>query len=229
MSKKGTFICFEGLDGSGKTSAAKLFANYLADMQQEVVYIEKKDTNFGTPYLTQHMKKMKSVLWDFELHDPLHELGDMHWLFLMATWFSVIDHVKVRNLISEGKIVVLDNWYFKFAARYRLKQNIDFKLVEKCFSSLSQPDLVVMLDIEPAIAASRKTEFSLAETGNMDGLKGHTVENFIKYQQSVREVLRTFENQFSSAWVTIPVDQKNINDVVTEAVLKFNSFVKDLE
>lgn len=186
---KGTFICFEGLDGSGKTTIANAVYSHFKKDCKNVAYVDKKGVKFPTGYLNKHMKTLKSILWDYELDDPLHELGDFHWLYLNSSWFSVLDEVIIRPLLQKSYIVIMDNWYFKLLARFKLKSDIDHAHVFSCFSHLSVPDITVFLDISPEVAAERKQTFSISETGNMDGFSGLTEENFINYQKLVRKNL----------------------------------------
>ena len=214
MNNKGMFICFEGLDGSGKSTIAKEVVKLLKKENDKVIFLDKKSTDFDSGYVTSHMKAIKDILWDYAPDDPLNELGDHHWLYLNASWFSVLDKCKLQPLIEKGYTVVMDNWYFKFLARFSLKENFNFQLAQDCFSQLTAPDLTIFLDVDPEVAVSRREEFSISETGNMDGLSGRTSINFITYQSSVREKLKV--RSIQENWLNIDVNIMSEEDVTEE-------------
>jgi hypothetical protein len=60
----------------------------------------------------------------------------------------------------------------------------------------------VFLDIDPSLAASRKSRFTQGEVGNLDGVAGRSAEDFVRYQRAVRESLRTAAS-LSPHWLTL--------------------------
>jgi dTMP kinase len=189
MENVAQFICFEGLDGAGKTSVSESVCEELRKAGLPVTFVDKKSVEFNHPYLGAHMAALKGILWDYVPDSPIHLLGDHHWLYLVASWFSVLDHCKISPCLAQGQLVIVDNWYYKFLARFRLKTTVQFAHVRACFSAIHKPDLVILLDADPAVAATRKRTFSASEAGNADGLSGLTTANFVQYQNRVRASL----------------------------------------
>lgn len=214
--RRGRLICFEGLDGAGKTTTAALTARALADRREPSAFIEKKCTRLADPRLADRMARLKALIWDYG-ETPIFDLGDEHSLYIMASWFAAFDRCLVRPALEAGTTVVVDNWYYKFLARFRLKPSVDFDLVLRVFGGLSPVDHVIYLDIPAARAADRKATFTQAETGNLDGLSGMTRENFVSYQESVRSVLLDFAVE--RAWLTVPVDCRPPAEI-TASVMK---------
>jgi dTMP kinase len=212
MNKRGKLICFEGLDGAGKTTIAKRTVNYFLRHNDKAIFVEKKHPEFQSQYLTQHMATLKSLLWEYDPEAPLHEVGDSHWLYLMSSWFCVLDKGLVQPLLDQGRLVVVDNWYYKFISRFFLKAQLNSSHVEDCFRSLSVPDCVVLLDVSPDVAASRKKKFTVPESGNLDGLHGRTRENFIKYQDLMHQILLEFQRE--KQWAIIKTDHLSEDEVV---------------
>jgi thymidylate kinase len=212
---RGRFISFEGLDGAGKTTMARLVAGELSDAGVATRFVERKNGEFPTPELTRRMALLKELIWEYgDL--PLHEYGDEHALFNMASWFSVLDRCKIKPLLDQGCTVIIDNWYYKFASRFRAKPGINFALVKQCFSHLSRPDAVIFLDVSPSVAGGRKEQFSRGECGNFDGMTGLTRENFIRYQESVQIGLLEFARE--DEWIRIAVDDRSVMEVKAEAL-----------
>lgn len=212
---RGRLICFEGLDGAGKTTLSERVAQGLEEQGTRVRLMYRKDATFPTPGLSKRMALLKHLIWEYgEL--PLQEFGDEHALYNMASWFSVLDRCKIRPLLDEGVTVVIDNWYYKFISRFRIKPGLDFAHVRRCFAHLTSPDAVIFLDVTPSIAAQRKQDFSRGECGNFDGLTGLTRENFIRYQESVRGGLMELARE--GQWLIFPVDDRS-SDQVTASIL----------
>lgn len=180
-------ITFEGMDGSGKTTLARVVVELLLRDGLRVEHMEKKDVSFGTAYVQRHMAALKSVLWEYAPDDPLQELGDRHWLHLQASWFAALDHCRIRPANESGAVVVLDNWYFKIMARFLLKPHFEAREVMHAFAALTRPDFVFLLDLPAGTALRRKRQVSSAECGLLDGFSGRGSESFVSYQEKVRE------------------------------------------
>jgi dTMP kinase len=161
------------------------------------------------------MSLLQHVIWECG-DDPIYELGDEHSLYIMASWFAVLDHCKVRPLLAEGITLVVDNWFYKLISRFKLKSTVDFAHVKRCFEALYRPDCIVFLDVSPTVAAHRKDVFTLAEAGNLDGLSGRTRDNFVRYQASYRDVLREFATANGS--ITVKVDGRSPDEITDEVV-----------
>ncbi|HEX6593699.1 MAG TPA: adenylyl-sulfate kinase [Bacillota bacterium] len=213
---KGQFICFEGLDGSGKTTIANRVANELKKKENNIYFLNKKDISFSTGYVNHHMSTIKRVLWDYSPDDPLGELGDLHWLYLNLSWFSVLENCKIKPLIDSGYTVIMDNWHYKLQARFNLKENFDHEVTKKCFDSLLKPDVTILLDIDPNVAVDRRDTISITESGNMDGFKGKTPANFVAYQSMVSKSLDNLSKE--EGWIRINVANYT-EEEVTKKVL----------
>jgi dTMP kinase len=100
MKKKGLFITFEGLDGSGKTTQMELLRDYLKNRGFDVVTtIEPGGTEIG--------QKIREILLDEENHDisPLAET-----LLFLASRAELVSEV-IAPALREGKIVLCDRFF----------------------------------------------------------------------------------------------------------------------
>lgn len=101
QSKKGKFIVFEGLDGSGKSTQTKLLAEYLRKKGYEVVKID----------FPQHGQKSCGLVDNYlnGEYGAAEEVGPY-----IASIFYTCDRYdasfKIREWLREGKIVVADRY-----------------------------------------------------------------------------------------------------------------------
>ena len=216
---EGALICFEGLDGSGKTTCARSVAAALAAGGVDAKLVERKDPDCGTYELTQRMKLLKTLIWEYG-DVPISELGDYHALYNMASWFSAIDFRKIRPLLAAGVTVVMDNWYFKILSRFALKKTMDMNHQRACFNHLTRPDLIIYLDVTPEVAVARKSEFGKGETGFFDGLGQPSSQTFIRYQSHVRHIMSRLAR--TEGWLSIEVNDKTPEQVASLVVEAIN-------
>ncbi|NQT66465.1 MAG: dTMP kinase [Actinobacteria bacterium] len=98
--KKGLFITFEGLDGSGKTTQIELLNNYLKSKGFDVVTtIEPGGTEIGG--------KIRNILLDKGNLDMSHKAET---LLFLASRAELVSDVMVPAL-REGKIVICDRFF----------------------------------------------------------------------------------------------------------------------
>lgn len=212
----GTLVCFEGGDAAGKSTLALFVCEELRRRGGNPVLIDKKSSEgFEGPYLGERMKDLRRVLWDYPPDAPLWEWGDPHWFHLIVSWFSVLDRCRVQPLLQEGHCVVVDNWYYKFAARFLVKPDFQRHLVLSSFQHLTEPDVVIFVDVDPRVAVKRRSTFSATESGRMDGHSKGGTADFVDYQERVLESLRSL---FGSGWVRLDATDRSLDALTSEAV-----------
>lgn len=142
-SSSGVFICFEGIDGSGKTTHSRLIVGYLCGLGFDAVY-----TTEPTRYSLPGRKLRESFFAPERL--PVEE--EFH-LFLEDRKIHLAEEVIPQ--LKDGKIVITDRYYFSSVAfqgscgldwEYILEENLKIALV---------PNLVLLLDLSAEEAVSR--------------------------------------------------------------------------
>ena len=141
--KKGFLVAFEGIDGSGKTTQAKLLYEYLKSEGLSVVLSkEPTDSIYG-----QKIKKLAQG--ERDLTKPLDEYR----LFINDRKIHVENLIKPA--LREKKIVILDRYYFSTIA-YQGALGLDTREIKEeneLFSPI--PEIVFLLNVPPRIGIIR--------------------------------------------------------------------------
>jgi len=139
----GKFIVFEGIDGSGKSSATKLVATRLGK-KDLVVTGEPTSTWLGDAVRRSHK----------EGANPFTEA----FLFLADR----AEHTaEINGMVREGKTVLCDRYYYSTVAYQAaaLEGKVDFDpfdwLLEINLRISTEPDIVFLLRVDPELALSR--------------------------------------------------------------------------
>ena len=147
---KGKLITFSGIDGSGKTTLAKLLYTYLDKkgvpvFQYKTPSIKIKQYSYQKEYELSYFNTDESKLDLFSLCTI--SLGDRYLLLKK----SIIQQLK------EGAIVICDRYVFT-AFVEMLSFNLpkqEVRLIKQLIKRFLQPDLAFFLEVDPEIAFKR--------------------------------------------------------------------------
>ena len=149
---RGEFIVFEGADGTGKTTQAKLLFNYLKKGKKNVVF-------FSFPNYKSAWGKMVRRYLD-------GEFGDVNQVspYLASMLYAgdrLLESEKIKRWIKEGKTIICDRYMASNIAHQVAKlQPPNSKLqfikwleeLEYGENKIPKPDLVILLTISETIA-----------------------------------------------------------------------------
>lgn len=181
---KGVFITFEGGDGSGKSTHARLVAERLEKEGRDVLLTrEPGDTVAG--------KDIREVIVQYELN-PRAEV----FLFL-ADRAQHIEEV-VRPALEQGKIVICDRFSAStFAYQLAGRQLGDDALVKQMDAFARAgivPDHTIYLDIAPEEAMKRRQEDTTQDSDRFD-------DEELAFHTRVRESF--VEQATEEKWITL--------------------------
>ncbi|MDD2991304.1 MAG: dTMP kinase [Zoogloea sp.] len=147
---KSRFITFEGIDGAGKSSQ---IAAAVALIQSRGIPVVQTREPGGTPL----GEKLRELL----LHEPMHLETEALLMFAARR-----EHLaaRIEPALSSGAWVVSDRFTDATYAYQVGGRGLDekrFAALERWVHPHLQPDLTVIFDLDPQVAASR-----LAGTGN---------------------------------------------------------------
>ncbi len=134
MIKKGHFVCIEGLDGSGKSTQARLLAERLQKTRRVVLTVEPSRGRIGTFI-------RNSYLYGEKRHSSVVE----------ALLFAAdrVDHVQNEILpaMESGSAVISDRYVYSSLA-YQGAAGLSLDWIEKINAHAIRPDLALFLDVE---------------------------------------------------------------------------------
>ncbi len=151
---RGTFIVIEGIDGTGKSTQVRMLAEALrADGHEVVQSFEPTNGQYGKVLRESASTGRLSIddELDLFLKDRAEHLDQL-----------------ILPALAEGKIVILDRYYFSTMA-YQGARGLDPTMIrEKNEAFAPQPDLLLILDLDVESAHQRI------------GLRGDTTNDFEK-------------------------------------------------
>jgi len=143
---KGRFISFEGIDGSGKSTQAKVLAKTLMDLGHDVVLTREPGGSVGA-------EEIRALVLQ---GDPDRWSAESEILLFTAARRDNLEKTILRAL-DAGKIVIRD----RFADSTRMYQGLsrgDLRtLVDELHTLMipRDPDLTVLIDLDPKLGLSR--------------------------------------------------------------------------
>lgn len=144
--KKGSFIAFEGIDGSGKSTQIKMLAEKLKDMGVNYyVTREPTDSPIGSlihQIMTGRIKTDNKVIAALFAADRLDHLLN--------------DTDGIVPKIEEGIAVITDRYYFSSYAYHSVDMPMDWVInANEQSSNILRPTATVFIDLNPDTAIER--------------------------------------------------------------------------
>jgi thymidylate kinase len=213
------FIVLEGIDGAGKSTLAPLVAAALRhDLGAAVDPVPggKHDIGSTEPPIVARAERLRELIWRSP-EDSTDTFGAAHWILLIASWYAALQRLRPDLADDYPGVTVMDGWYYRNIAKTMLRGPFDPDWLESLFGPVREPDLVVLVDTDPADAWARGDGFKATELGRWDGFTGTPEESFRAYQALVRDQLRRMAER--RRWVTVPSRAGESPEQVAAAVV----------
>ena len=143
----GLFIAFEGIDGSGKSTAARVVAERLHERGRDVIVTRE-------PGGTEPGRQIRALLLDSG-----HALAPVTELLLMCADRSEHVATVIRPALEAGKIVLCDRYSGSTRAYQGYGLGLDMRDVDAAIGVATgglSPDLTILFDLEPSEAHARR-------------------------------------------------------------------------
>jgi dTMP kinase len=156
----GVFVCFEGGEGAGKSTQARLLQQRLeADGHVTLLTHEPGDTPVGA--------KVRRIVLD----PATGELADRTEALLYAADKAEHIHAVVRPALERGEVVITDRYVdstLAYQGAGRSLDGADLEWVARWATDDLRPHLTVLLDLEPSHGLTRFEERDRIEGESID-------------------------------------------------------------
>ncbi len=174
------FIVFEGIEAAGKSTQAKLLADYLQSIGKEVVLTRE-------PGGTKLGREIRKILLNPEnLIPPIAEL----------LLYEADRNIHVNNLIKpaleSGKVVISDRYIYSTLAYQGYARGLDINLIKQLNQLVIEnvkPDIVFLLDIPVELSLKRLGE-------KKDRIEGESKEFHEKLRRGFLDIAHQEKERF---------------------------------
>ncbi len=169
---KGLFITFEGMEGCGKSTQAKLLQDYLLNLKYDVMLTREP----GGPRISEEIRSLL-LKPEFTEMMPVTEV-----LLYMASRSQHVGEWIIPTLM-QGKIVISDRYTDSTLAYQGAARKVDFGMIRRLnrFATFAtEPDITILIDVPV------KTGLSRIESRILDRLE---MEDYAFHQKVRRKFL----------------------------------------
>jgi dTMP kinase len=141
LQKRGVFIVIEGLDGSGKTTQAKLLATRLSQRYRALYTAEPSQGAIGT------------FLRESCLYGEKRLPATVEALLFAA---DRVEHVEneIKPALAEGRLVISDRYVYSSLA-YQGSAGLSINWIQAINKHALRPDFAVFIDVQPETVLKR--------------------------------------------------------------------------
>lgn len=205
--KKGIIVSFEGIDGCGKTTQAKLFYNYLKEKNYNCIYLYE-------PGSTEIGEKIRNLLLDSKNFI-------CHWceLFLYLSSRAQLIYEKIKKEVEKGNIVILDRYIHSTIAYQGYGRGLPVKLIEKIhreFAGEFLPDITFIIDEKP------ENLLPLMERKKKDRIESEAID----FQKKVRKGYMEIGKKEKRVKI---IKRKTVEETFKEIISEWENFLNEFK
>lgn len=209
--KRGIFISFEGIEGSGKTTQARLLYDYLCGKGLDPVLTEEP----GGTDIGREIRKILLSPAHFNMH-PVTEL-----LLYNASRCQLINEL-ILPAIKSGRIVITDRFSDSTHAYQGwgrgLNRDIINRIDEIATAGL-RPDITILIDVDVDIGLRRNRK-----ANKVDRLELEEIEFHRKVRNGYLEIARQYPSR-----IKIIDGSKGIEDIHRQVISEMESILTHIE
>tara|TARA_B100001029_G_C14912687_1_gene367424 strand:+ start:109 stop:729 length:621 start_codon:yes stop_codon:yes gene_type:complete len=200
VNKKGIFITFEGGEGAGKSTQAKLLEKHLKNSGKKVLLLREP----GTTAIGEKLRKIISK--NTEELDPLTEL------FLFSAARKELINKFINPALTKNTIVICDRYIDSTIAYQHYGRNINLKTIQSIIALTTvnlMPDLTILLDINYKEMLKRKPN-------NLDYFEREDEEFHKKIQNGYNKLAKQEPKRWKKVNATL--QEKEISQIIIKTV-----------
>ena len=181
--KKPFFICFEGVEGSGKSTQAKLLYKFIKKKITKKVILTRE------PGGTLFSEKIRNLMLDKKTNiNPLTEF----FLLMAARNEHIIS--KINSYLKKNFIIICDRFFYSTLAYQHYLEGMDkkfiFKIQKKIFNKV-HPDITFLIDLNKKESKVRINKRS-KQTNRFDKLSNY---HFNKIRNGFIKISKMYKNK----------------------------------
>ena len=201
--KKPFFICFEGVEGSGKSTQAELLFKFIKKNITKNVILTRE------PGGTLFSEKIRNLLLDKKTNiSPITEF----FLLMAARNEHVIN--KINFYLKKNFIIICDRFFYSTLAYQHYLEGMDkkfiFSIQKKIFNKI-HPDITFLIDLnkkESKIRINKRAK----KTNRFDKLSSH---HFNKIRNGFIKISKIYKNK-----IFLIKGSKSLNEIQNEITKK---------
>jgi len=196
------FITFEGIEGCGKSTQAKLLRDYL-EKQGEDIFLTREP---GGPKISEEIRKIL-------LSNENEEMVARTEVLLYSASRSQHTAEWIIPLLKNGKTVICDRYYDSTLAYQGVARKIDRKVIDNItkFATFDlKPDITFLIDLPAEIGLSRISE------KDADRLERENIQFHKNVRNAFLDLAKTEKNRY-----LIIDGAKSIEEINFEIIEKF--------
>ncbi|MFL2634348.1 MAG: dTMP kinase [Dehalococcoidia bacterium] len=200
VNKKGIFITFEGGEGAGKSTQAKLLEKHLKNSGEKVLLLREP----GTTAIGEKLRKIISK--NTEELDPLTEL------FLFSAARKELINKFINPALTKNTIVICDRYIDSTIAYQHYGRNINLQTIQSIIELTTvnlMPDLTILLDINYKEMLKRKPN-------NLDYFEREDEEFHKKIQNGYNKLAKQEPKRWKKVNATL--QEKEISQIIIKTV-----------
>ncbi len=200
VKKYNTFISFEGIDGSGKSTLINKIYQYFIEKNIDVFLTKEPGSDFDDT-----LQNLRKLIMENEMSPKLETL-----LFYSSRYEHINKYIKPK--LEEGKIVITDR-FSDSTYVYQLLKGVEKEFIDTIDKNLInnfKPTITFLLDIDPKLSLKRIFENGDREVNRFDKEK-------IDFFQKAREIYLELANNDTERFFVINAN-KDINEIKNEII-----------
>lgn len=202
--KRGRFIVFEGVEGSGKSTQTQLLAGYLKRKGRKVVVTREPG---GTPFGA----KIREIL----LNGPMNLSPETETLLFMASRAELVEQV-IAPALKAGKIVISDRWLDATLAYQGYGSGVDLnwiRLLAKRVTRGIRPDATIYLTLSAAEGLKRAKK-----RGKLDRMESRALAFHRRVENGYKKLARSGQGRRIVRSVTIEKTHDAVRKIIDRLI-----------
>lgn len=187
MEKKGLFISLEGIEGTGKTTQARLLYERLIDYGFDVILTKEPG---GTPI----GESIREILLKID-HKEMSHITE---LFLYNAARAQHLYEKILPALKKGKIVITDRFSDSTIAYQGYGRGIDINLLKTLDDIATggiKPDITILFDLDVEIGLKRNRGINKIDRLELEDIEFHkrVREGYLRIAESEPKRIRIID------------------------------------